>query len=85
MEKAMDGKERRKNNRFQWFLLIVLIPLLFAIIVTLLVSTVAGVNVFESAREYGGKVPVIGNLLIKDDKVAVDKFEKDRIDLEAQV
>lgn len=85
MNKTVEGSEEKKNNPIQWFLLVVLIPVLFAVTVALIVSTVAGVNVFEAAKEYGDKIPVLGNILSKDNEEDIVQFEKERIDLEGQI
>jgi flagellar motility protein MotE (MotC chaperone) len=85
MDKTVEGREESKTNPIQWFLLVVLIPVLFAVTVALIVSTVAGVNVFEAAKEFGEKVPVLSNILSKDSEDDIVQLEKDRIELEGQI
>ncbi len=85
MDKTDEGREESKSNPIQWFLLVVLIPVLFAVTVALIVSTVAGVNVFEAAKEFGEKVPVFSNIFSKDSEDDIDQLEKDRIELEGQI
>lgn len=63
-------EEEKGYGVFQWILFVLVIPLLFAITVALIVMTVAGVNVFEKAKEIGGHVPLISNMI---DDGAADK------------
>ncbi|MBS4172519.1 hypothetical protein [Bacillus sp. FJAT-49736] len=50
-----------KSSKFLWFVYVVIIPLLFAIVVALIVSTLAGVNVFEKAKELGEKTHLLSS------------------------
>ncbi|MDZ5473480.1 MotE family protein [Bacillus sp. 31A1R] len=75
----------KKFNKFQWFLFVVLIPLLFAITLGLIVATVAGINVFETSKEYGQKLPFVSSLFKEEEVKSVEEFEKNIISLEAQI
>ena len=57
----LDEFEESKISKFQWFLLI-FIPLLFAVVVALIVLTVAGVDVVHKAKEIGDKIPFTESL-----------------------
>lgn len=85
MDNEFQDKDEKRQSPFQWFLLVFLIPIMFAIVVTLIVTTVAGINVFDVAEEHGGKIPLIGGLFNQDEQKALAEFEKERIDLEGQI
>ncbi|WP_071396940.1 MotE family protein [Bacillus tuaregi] len=59
MEKLLEEQEEKKYSKLQWFLVVIVIPTLFAITVAVLVLTVAGINVFEKANEYRDKIPFV--------------------------
>jgi len=54
-------EEEKSGSKFLWFIYIVVIPLLFAIVIALIVSTFAGINVFEKAKELGEKTHILSN------------------------
>ncbi|SFA74036.1 MULTISPECIES: MotE family protein [unclassified Bacillus (in: firmicutes)] len=85
MENGFQDKDENRQSPIQWFLLVILIPIMFAIVVTLIVTTVAGINVFDVAKEHGAKIPLIGGLFDQDEQKALAEFEKERIDLEGQI
>lgn len=78
-------EQEKKVNKFQWFLIVVLIPLLFAITVTLIVMTAAGANVFETVKTYGQKIPFVSSLVEEKNPKSIEDFEKKLISLEAQI
>ena len=61
-EKELEELEE-KNSRLQSVLFVVIIPLLFAITVTLVVLTVAGVNVFDHLKSASSNIPGVANLV----------------------
>lgn len=58
MEEQQDEK---KYSKIQWFFVCFVIPTLFAVTVALVIATVSGVNVFEKAKEYSGKIPFLSS------------------------
>ncbi|KQL54631.1 hypothetical protein AN964_14740 [Heyndrickxia shackletonii] len=52
-------EEEKSGNKFLWFIYVVVIPLLFAIVIALIVTTFAGINVFEKAKELGEKTHIL--------------------------
>lgn len=61
-------------SKIQWFIFVILIPLLFAITLSLVILTVAGMNVFDLAKKYGEKVPVISSMIDdENDKATSDE------------
>lgn len=63
----MAGKEKsakgEKTGRFQWFILVILVPFVFAIMLGLIVMTIAGVNVFQKAQQIGNSIPVVSSMI----------------------
>ena len=47
----MDEIENQKLNKIQWFLFVIIIPLIFAILVISIVFSLTGGNVFEKAKD----------------------------------
>ncbi|WML49280.1 MotE family protein [Neobacillus sp. PS3-34] len=85
MVKTLEEKETSKYSPFQWFIFVVFIPLLFAITVGLVVMTFAGINVFEAAKEYGSKLPIISNVFDESSTKSTKQYEKDLMGLEGQI
>ncbi|WP_409253702.1 MotE family protein [Bacillus sp. SCS-153A] len=84
-KKAEKEKNEKSNSRFQWVLFAGIIPLLFAVVIALLVMTVAGVNIFEKAKEAGGKIPVISSVIPTDAKEEAAKLEKRVLSLQTEL
>lgn len=81
-----EQNDKKTKNKFQWFLYVVLIPLLFAIFIGLVVAQVAGVNVFEKAKEISTKLPFAAsaNSETKSGK-SLKKYEDKIVDLQAEI
>lgn len=54
-------EEEKSGSKFLWFIYVIVIPLLFAIVIALIVSTIAGINVFEKAKELGEKTHILSS------------------------
>ncbi|MFO1445909.1 hypothetical protein KDN24_22445 [Bacillus sp. Bva_UNVM-123] len=85
MEKIIEEKESKKTSRFQGFIYVVVIPLLFAITVALIAMTSLGYNVFELTKEYGQKIPFISSMFNEEKTKSVEGLEKEMVDLEAEI
>ncbi|MDQ0159092.1 MotE family protein [Alkalibacillus salilacus] len=59
----MEQNKEANTSKFQWFLFVIIIPVIFAITLVLIVSTFAGVNPIEKAQEYGSQMPVVGSFI----------------------
>lgn len=81
----IEEKESKKSSKFQGFIYVVLIPLLFAITVALVAMTFLGYNVFELTKEYGQKIPFISSVFSEDETQSVKGLEKEMIKLEAEI
>ncbi|KOP82138.1 MotE family protein [Cytobacillus solani] len=85
MDKVAEELESKKTSRFQSFIFVVLIPLLFTITVALIVMTILGYNVFELTKEYGQKIPFISSAISDDDSDSAKDIETKMIELEAEI
>ncbi|MCD5322685.1 MULTISPECIES: MotE family protein [Pontibacillus] len=54
---------KQKSSKFQWFVFVILIPLILAITVALIIMTVAGVNIFEKTKQFTNDIPVISTMV----------------------
>ncbi len=81
----IEEKEPNKSSKFQSFIFIVFIPLLFAITVALVAMTLLGYNVFEITKEYGQKIPFVSSMLSEEKQQTVKNLEKEMIELEAEI
>ena len=85
MAQSMEEKESQEVNKFQWFLYVIAIPTLFAIVIALVALSFLGINIFETAKELGGKVPFISQYVKEESQTSIEEFEKDIISLEAEI
>jgi flagellar protein FlbB len=72
----LQENESKLVNKFQWFLFVGIIPLLFAVIVFVIVLTFAGFDVGGAAKKYGQFIPGVSSLI---------PTEEGEIDLEAKL
>jgi flagellar motility protein MotE (MotC chaperone) len=85
IEKEIETVEEMKAKPFQKFLLLVLIPLLIIITLGLIIATATGVNVFEKAKLYTAKIPIVGSLAQKENAASIKNIEKNVNDLQNQL
>jgi flagellar motility protein MotE (MotC chaperone) len=85
MEKLIEEQDEKKYSKIQWFFVVIVIPALFAIIVTVLVLTIAGVNVFEKANELKEKIPFIPTKEEVTEKQVLEETKDELTKLEAEV
>lgn len=65
----MENETNEKNySKLQWFFYVILIPLVFAVTLSLVILTVAGLNIFEIAKSYGDKIPFVSAIIDKDEE-----------------
>jgi flagellar protein FlbB len=55
--------ERNKASKLQWFLFVVVIPIIFTITLLLVILTIAGVNVWDTVGKVGSKIPVVSSFV----------------------
>jgi flagellar motility protein MotE (MotC chaperone) len=85
MEKLIEEQDEKKYSKIQWFFVVIVIPALFAIIVTVFVLTVAGVNVLEKANELKEKIPLIAIKEEVTEKQVLEETKDELTKLEAEV
>ncbi|PLT31548.1 MotE family protein [Peribacillus deserti] len=78
--------EEKKQNKLQWFLFVILIPLMAAILFSIVILKVAGVNVGSAAKDLGVKLPGISSLM-KEEKTtpSVKQYQNKIKSLEASL
>ena len=85
MEKLIEEQEVKKYSKIQWFFIIIVIPALFAIAVAMVVASVAGINVFEKAKEYSGIIPFISSEEKVTEQQELLKMDQKLTELKAEV
>lgn len=84
-EKFQEEAGEKSYSKLQWFIVVIVIPTIFALAVALIVATVAGVNVIDKAKEYSNKLPFLSS----DEERKVGKQTEDMegklIELRAEV
>ncbi|MBT2681355.1 MotE family protein [Bacillus sp. ISL-35] len=85
MAENMEEKENQRESKFQGFLLVVAIPILFAIVVALVALSFLGINIFETAKDIGGRVPFLSEIVKEDKQPSVEEFQKNIVSLEAEI
>ncbi|KGP93274.1 hypothetical protein N780_10945 [Pontibacillus chungwhensis BH030062] len=65
---AISEKPKQKSSKVQWFVFVILIPLILAVTVALIIMTVAGVNIFEKTKQFADDVPRVSSLLNTETK-----------------
>ncbi|WP_221564301.1 MotE family protein [Alkalihalobacillus sp. TS-13] len=74
----------KKSNKVLWFLLVVVIPLLFAASLSVIIFSLMGVNLIEKGKNYAANVPVVSNW-VEIEKDAGESNEELLISMESQI
>ena len=85
MAQKVEEKESQEDNKFQTFLMVIAIPSLFAVVIAMVALSILGINIFETARDIGGKVPFISQYMNEESQLSTEDFEKNIISLEAEI
>ena len=85
MAQKVEEKNSQEENKFHWFLMVVAIPSLFAVVIALVALSILGINIFETAKDIGGKVPFISQYVSEENQPSTEEFEKNIISLEAEI
>ncbi|WP_394137055.1 MotE family protein [Cytobacillus oceanisediminis] len=85
MERMPEEQGSQKASKFQWFLFAFFIPILFAVTVALLVFTLSGNNIFETAKEYGQKIPLLSSIINGERSISEEVMESQLIEMEAEI
>jgi len=81
----MEEQETKKASRFQSFIFVIVIPLLFAVTAALIIMTILGYNVFETAKDVSQKLPFVSSAASDKEDSSVQAFEEKMIKLEAEI
>ncbi|MCJ8006266.1 MotE family protein [Lederbergia wuyishanensis] len=86
MEKTLKNQKTEKEpGIFHRFIFWFIIPLLFALFLALLIASVAGVNVFQKAKEFSDNVPILSNMFDEKEKANVLEYEEKIVNLDAEI
>ncbi|MDX8343888.1 MotE family protein [Rossellomorea sp. YZS02] len=67
MAKVIEEEKKDSYSRFQRFIFIIIIPLLFAITFALVIMTFAGINIFEKAQSLSSEIPFLAKVIPSND------------------
>ncbi len=84
-EKLQEEAEEKSYSKLQWFIVVIIIPSIFALAVALIVATVAGVNVIDKAKEYSNKLPFLTSDEERKEGKQTEDLEGKLIELRAEV
>ncbi|WP_249316609.1 hypothetical protein [Bacillus sp. FJAT-50079] len=76
-------KEVKEASLLQRFIFWGIIPLLFALFIGLLITSLMGINVFEKAKEISGKLTAISNMKVENENIV--QLEEKIIHLDAEI
>lgn len=85
MEQFEKEEETKKTGKFQWFLFVVFIPLLFTISVVLLILTFSGINVFEQGKKYASQLPFVSQWIEGTEANEKKKLQEQIVELKATI
>ncbi|EMI11847.1 hypothetical protein NOW01_01865 [Anoxybacillus salavatliensis] len=85
MEQFEKEEETKKTSKFQWFLFVVFIPLLFTISVVLLILTFSGINVFEQGKKYASQLPFVSQWIEGTEANEKKKLQQQIVELKATI
>jgi flagellar motility protein MotE (MotC chaperone) len=85
MAKVIEEEKKDSHNRFQRFIFIIVIPLLFAITFALVIMTFMGINIFEKAQSLGSDIPFLAKVIPSDDEENRKQLQERIISLNASM
>ncbi|MRG85398.1 MotE family protein [Salinibacillus xinjiangensis] len=77
-----DFPEKEKAGKLQWFLFVIVVPIVFAITLLIIVLNIAGVNVLDLADKYGERLPFVSAM---NEKEQAEEFQQEISELESTV
>ncbi|GAA0495614.1 hypothetical protein GCM10008986_22970 [Salinibacillus aidingensis] len=75
--------EKEKTSKIQWFLFVIVIPVIFAITLLFVVLSIAGINVVDMAEKHN--IPVVSALVQGDEKTKNEKKDTQISELQETV
>ena len=64
--------KNKKMNPFLWFLIAIIIPILFALILAYIIFSMAGVNVSSWVKDKASTIPVVSSMIITDEEKSLE-------------
>ncbi|AKS38049.1 hypothetical protein NP92_06605 [Anoxybacillus gonensis] len=80
-----EKEEMKKTSKFQWFLFVGFIPLLFTLSIVLLVLTFSGINVFEQGKKYASQLPFVSQWIEGTEANEKKKLQQQIVELKATI
>lgn len=75
MVKRTTTNENQKASPILWFLFAIVIPIIVALTLTVIMLSVAGVNVADLAKNAGSHIPGVSSLITTDEKKQAEQKE----------
>jgi len=83
LEVGKEKKSEQNYSKLQWVLFVIIIPFIFALTLGLVILTVSGVNIFDAAKKYGSKIPVVSSYLGTSGQPIEQQLQKDIVEQQA--
>lgn len=85
MDKSLkDMEQNEKKGVFKKFILWVAVPLLVILLLILVITSIAGINVFEKAKKSMSKVPIL-SAFTDSSTLSIEEYQKRIVDLEGEI
>lgn len=68
-------KKKKKPSFFQW-LFVIIIPLLFALLITFIILSLLGIDVVNNSKEIVSGIPFVGNLVTTEEEAELERIEE---------
>ncbi|MGM8364136.1 MotE family protein [Virgibacillus sp. W0181] len=72
MEKQSKSR-KNKSNPIIWFIFVIVVPLIVAIVLTVIILSVAGVNVGDWIKTNGSKIPIVSTVIKTDEEKQLEQ------------
>ncbi|WP_139193114.1 MotE family protein [Anaerobacillus alkalilacustris] len=69
----------QKYSKFQWFVMVIFIPIMFAILLFSIILSFMGISVVDQAKQVASNIPVLSNYVKTEEQIIADE-EKGNID-----
>lgn len=67
--------KEKKMNPLLWFFFVVLVPTIAAIVIAVVIMSIAGVNVGEWVKKTGSNIPVISSFIKTEEEKSIEELE----------
>src|SRR5690625_2630062 len=76
MAKQFNKKRSEKHHPILWFLFAIVVPLIVAVVLVVIILSVAGVNVIDWAKNTRSNMPVVSNFVKTDEEKEMEEASK---------